>query len=259
MRVVQRGDGEPEVAVVGAIHGDEPCGVRAIEGFLERDLDVQRPVAFVIANERALAGERRFVEEDLNRAFPGDPDGESHESRLAAALVERIDHCLTLSLHSTRSHPDPFAVVAEPSDLVLELCPRLPVEAVVETGPLAEGRLFTSVETIEVECGLQGSADAAANASRIVERFLQAADVLPGEPPVSTIPRYRLDRPLPKEPDQDHEILVRNFERVEPGDSYARTNGRLHLADAPFYPVLLSADGYADVWGYAAEKVGEIP
>jgi len=30
MDVHDLGEGEPEVAVVGAIHGDEPCGARAV-------------------------------------------------------------------------------------------------------------------------------------------------------------------------------------------------------------------------------------
>lgn len=31
------GDGEPEIAVVGGIHGDEPCGVNAVETLLDED------------------------------------------------------------------------------------------------------------------------------------------------------------------------------------------------------------------------------
>jgi succinylglutamate desuccinylase len=65
MRVVTVGDGEgrqgPAVAAVGAIHGDEPCGARAIERFLEEGpVDrVRRPARLVVANEEALAaGER---------------------------------------------------------------------------------------------------------------------------------------------------------------------------------------------------------
>jgi succinylglutamate desuccinylase len=75
MRIEQFGEGDPEVAVVGGIHGDEPCGVRAIERLLENPPSVRRPVALVVANERALAAGTRRVDEDLNRAFPGDPDG----------------------------------------------------------------------------------------------------------------------------------------------------------------------------------------
>ena len=41
MRVETLGEGEPEVAVVGAIHGDEPCGATAVEAVLETDPDVE--------------------------------------------------------------------------------------------------------------------------------------------------------------------------------------------------------------------------
>lgn len=35
MRVAQLGEGDPEIAVVGGIHGDEPCGVHAVERLIE--------------------------------------------------------------------------------------------------------------------------------------------------------------------------------------------------------------------------------
>lgn len=64
MRVETLGEGTPAVAVVGAIHGDEPCGVHAIERFLAEEHRIREPVKLVVANERALARGERYVEAD---------------------------------------------------------------------------------------------------------------------------------------------------------------------------------------------------
>lgn len=257
MRIEQLGAGEPAVAVVAAIHGDEPCGVTAIDRLLASDPPIEQPVKLIVANERALAAEQRYCEEDLNRTFPGDPDGPTHESRLAAELTAELEGCTTLALHSTQSYEKPFAIVERAGSRSEELTRQLSVDAVVETGPFDDGRLFQSVETlVEVEAGYQGSTAAADNASRIVREFLRATGVLVDAPPLEPRehPIYRLDDVVPKTEAEEYEVYVSNFERVEAGDAFAAADGKRVIADEPFYPVLLSAYGYEDVFGYTAKK-----
>ena len=171
MRVAQLGSGTPEIAVVAGVHGDEPCGVRAIERLLDDRPTVERPVKLIVANEPALERQVRFVDEDLNRAFPGSPDATTHEGQLAHELVDELDGCLTFSMHSTQSHADPFAIVNGVNETAKDIVPQLPVAAMVETSNFAEGRLFSAIDTIEVECGLQGSETAAENADRLTRSF----------------------------------------------------------------------------------------
>lgn len=271
MRVETLGDGAPEVAVVGGIHGDEPSGVRAIERVLEANPDVDRPVAFIIANERALDAGVRYIDEDLNRAFPGDPDADTHEGRLAAELLEVVDGCTVLSLHSTQSHPEPFAIVTEINDLAREIVPKLPVESVVTSAEFSQGRLLETGDVIEVEAGHQGSERAAYNAEALVWAFLQATGVL-SEPVevdgavVDTdatradngsrpLPVYRLSRLIPKSEAETYELLTPNFERVDVGDVFAAIDDEGIVADEPFYPVLMSEEGYERIFGYAAERI----
>ena len=246
----------PEIAILAAIHGDEPCGVRAVEAILADPPEVERPVKLVVANEEALVRGSRYVDEDLNRAFPGDPDADSHEKRLAAKLARELHGCTVLALHSTQSHDQPFAVVSGQDDLVRSICPRLPVEAVVDVGENVEGRLFAVADVIEVECGLQGTNEAVDNAARIVREFLAATGALPDVPDRSSVPIYRLSRPLPKESGETYEVFVENFQPVGAGETYAATDGRGVVAEEEFVPVLVSPEGYETQFGYAAENIG---
>lgn len=269
MRIYELGEGTPEVAVVGAIHGDEPCGRAAIERLVAESPSVARPVKLVVANEEALDAGVRYLDEDLNRAFPGDANADSHEARLAADLSRELRGCTTLSLHSTQSFAEPFALVDRVDSVARTVCPQLPVDVVVETDRFTDGRLIEHAHTIEVECGLQGTDEAAENAYELVRAFLAATGVLPaddaapeatraatnGNPDVTV---FRLLEPIPKRVEGDHEVFAANFEPVEAGDRFAATDGDPLVAEHGFYPVLLSPYGYENIFGYIAERVGTI-
>jgi predicted deacylase len=271
MRIYELGDGTPEVSVVGAVHGDEPCGERAIERFVGAEPTVERPVKLIIANEEARDAGVRYLDEDLNRAFPGDPDADTHEGRLAHDLAREIRGTTVLSLHSTQSYAEPFALVDEVDAVARSICPHLPIKHLVETGPFSTGRLIEHAHTVEVECGLQGSKDAATNAYWILRAFLSTTGVLPApvagdaEPPLSLHRRdadevtvFRLLNQIPKAPAEEYRVFVTNFQRVAAGERVATADGESYSADTDFYPVLLSANGYDDVFGYAAERIGTL-
>jgi succinylglutamate desuccinylase len=259
MRIREFGE-DPEVAVVAGIHGDEPCGPEAVESLLADPPAFRRPVKFIIANEAALERGVRYLDEDLNRAFPGDIEAASHERRLAERLLTELDGCTTLALHSTQSYAGPFALVDTVDPAMAEVCAELPVDAVVETDAYADGRLIDYPRTVEVECGLQWSETAAANARELVTAFLETTDVLPTEAGLGSgdVPVFRLTNRVPKAPAADYEVFVDNFERVEPGVPFASADGEERAAEDPFYPILMSATGYEDVFGYAGERLGRL-
>ncbi|WP_411966770.1 succinylglutamate desuccinylase/aspartoacylase family protein [Haloferax sp. YSSS75] len=283
MRIYELGDGTPEVSVVGSIHGDEPCGARAIERFVAEDPDVERPVKLIIANEEALEEDVRYLDEDLNRAFPGDPHADSHERRLAHDLGREVHRTTAFSLHSTQSYAEPFAIVDTVDAISRSILPRLPVDVAVETNNFAEGRLIEHAHTIEVEAGLQKSEEAAENAYWLIRAFLTATNVLPAPvvagdggndtvesqttddrlklaaPEEDSLEVFKLLERLPKPEANEYEVLATNFEPVERGALFARADDELFEADDDFYPVLLSAYGYSDIFGYAGERVGTLP
>ena len=266
MEIFELGEGTPEVAVVGAIHGDEPCGARAIRRFVSDDPDVERAIKLIVANEEALSAGTRYLETDLNRVFPGDPDGDTHEARLASRLRSELTGCTTLAIHSTQSYADPFAVVDSMDEVARGVAPHLPVDAIIQTDEFTEGRLIEHPHTIEVEAGLQGTDGAADNAYWLTRAFLAATGALPAPGAEDVVDAggredvdvFRLREQIPKPDAEEYEVFARNFRRVEAGDRFAAADGEALFADESFYPVLLSPYGYRDQFGYVAEKVGAI-
>jgi hypothetical protein len=254
-------DAEPAVAVVGGIHGDEPCGVRAIERFLrERPVDeVRRPVKLIVANERALEAGTRYVEGDLNRLFPGDPDSDTYEERLAHDLWEEIRDCTTLGFHSTVSFDEPFGTLADLTPAKADIMRALPLSHAADFTGVVSGRSVNLPEFVNVEAGYQGSDAAADNAYDCLLAYLRVMDALPGEPePTDTI-HYSVRETLEKAPGATYRVHVENFERVPAGTAYATTGtGEELTAEGEFWPVLMSANGHNALLGYAADRTGEI-
>jgi len=256
MQVHTVGDGTPEVAVVGAVHGDEPCGARAIERFLATDPDVDRPAKLIIANERALERDVRYVDADLNRALPGDPDSDLYEERLAHELLNEVEGCVSLGIHSTVSYEHAFANVAYLNERKHDILAHLPVTGIVDFTVVADGRSVEIPGFVDIEAGYQGSEQAVDNAYDCIVAFLQTTGVLPGDPPAPDPGFYEVTDPVYKEPGVEYQFLAENFVRVDAGETFATADGDPLVADETFWPVLMSSSGHDVLLGYRSTHHG---
>ncbi len=254
MKVEKLGDGEAEYCVVGSVHGDEPCGKKAIERFLSKGWNVKIPVKFVIANEKALEKDTRFIDTDLNRSFPGNPESGLYEERLAAEINAEIKGTKLLDIHSTRSQPVPFTNFSELDDTVISMVRSTGVPNAVRF-PESSGTTRTCAEGVIVEVGPQGTEEAAEMAYEILVNFLASEGVIDAEFERSDPEFYEYIEDVPG---KGYEFLGRNFELVEKGEVFARKDGEELRAGESFYPVLMSTNGYEDIIGLKAKSI-EIP
>ncbi|MDY7082752.1 MAG: succinylglutamate desuccinylase/aspartoacylase family protein, partial [Halobacteria archaeon] len=169
--------GSPEVVVVGGIHGDEPSGVRGIERVLESidtgKLELKKGVKFVKANPPALEASKRYLDVDMNRVFPGDAESDKLEEQLAARICAETGDRTALALHSTKSHPEPFALVSRAQRNVLKVASKMPVKQVVDETGISKGSFTYCSPVVSIESGCQGTAAATDNAERMIEAFLK--------------------------------------------------------------------------------------
>lgn len=97
----------PAVMVVGGIHGNEPAGAMAAE--MVKKVALQKGTLIVVprANKLALKKNVRTLPEitDINRAYPGRPDGNPAE-RIAFAissLMQKYQVSMVVDLHEGRN------------------------------------------------------------------------------------------------------------------------------------------------------------
>lgn len=253
--VVDRGPGDPEIAVVGGVHGDEPSGVSAVRTLAGEAGKLTRGVRFVLANPPAYTADQRFLDTDMNRAFPGDPDGNTREARLAAQLCEITADLPTLSLHSTHAQPEPIALAALDRDIA-ELAAQLPVQAVVDETTLIDGSYTDCSPVVTVEVGIQQSQRAHETALTQARAFLTAAGAYDDSIPDSEPEFYRLDAEIEKPAAEEYELLAENFKQVSAGEEFATAGGDSLVASESFVPILASECGYDDVFGYRGTHLG---
>ncbi|ERG87903.1 MAG: succinylglutamate desuccinylase [halophilic archaeon J07HX5] len=252
MRVNVLGAGNPQVAVVGAIHGDEPSGAHAIERFLSEEHNVQRPVKLIILNEPALEQNTRYIDVDVNRVLPGDPTGDQYEERLAYDFIQEIAGCVGMGIHSTFSSAQPFGTIANPNNRKRRLFDSLSgFHHVVDFTQISSGSRGVDLPWyVDVEAGLQQSNTAAENAYECIIDFLSFTGVLEATVSETNTREYEVFETVWKEPDSEYHFDATNFRRVAEGEVYATCNGTEIVADRPFYPVLFSDDGHESIFGY---------
>lgn len=261
MRSITRGSGDPTVAVIGGIHGDEPAGVQVVERLQELELDLSGTLQLVVANERALEAGVRYTEVDLNRSFPGDPDGEAYETRLAADVYDAVvDADAVLALHTSHSLPPPFALFSQLTPAVRRTITGMPVDYAVDTSALRDTTLdAVHAGTVSLEAGVQGSDEAAAFGLLASLEFLRAHGVLAEDTAMYTsVRRVRAFREI-KKGQGTPRLYYRNFQRIPEGALYAEDDEvayRTTTADKVL--VLASEHGYEDIFGILAEHDGII-
>lgn len=251
MKVYRKEEGEPEFSVVTSIHGDEPAGKKAVERFLEEEHEFRKPVQFIIANEEALEEDERYLDTDLNRAFPGDPESEHHEERLAARIMEEVGDTKVLDIHTTRSYPLPFATFTHMDDDTRDLLRSAGVKNAVYF-PEEKGTLHEQVKGIVVETGFQGTEMAIHSAVGVMTNFLGAQGVIDVDYRASEPRIFRYEETVEGEWD----FLAENFARVRKGEVYARNGEKELVAEEDFYPVLMSTNGYEGKLGFKAVMEG---
>lgn len=100
------------VAVVGGIHGNELTGICLIQKF-QKFPDLLKRSSFevitLLANSKAIAANRRYIDRDLNRCFtPKDllnPQLTSYEDRRAKEIASELSNVdFLIDLHSTTAN-----------------------------------------------------------------------------------------------------------------------------------------------------------
>lgn len=134
IHVLDSGREGPTALIQAGIHGDEVCGVHALEELLEEGLRPQRGRLLVVPrmNPAAYRARQRAAPGglDLNRCFPGSADADALEHRLAHAFfrlvhVERPALVATLHESKKRYHPDVHPSFGQTLVYGVDPCPQV--------------------------------------------------------------------------------------------------------------------------------------
>lgn len=118
------------VVIIGGTHGNEWTGIQVVRHYQE-SLQKKFPtlkLEFILANPEAYKINKRFKDEDLNRAFQYLKENrQSYEHHRAHEIKQLIDKapCLVIDLHTTTSNMGKTVIVSHYNPQNLHLCAHL--------------------------------------------------------------------------------------------------------------------------------------
>ena len=170
----------PRLLVLGAVHGNEVCGTRAITQLLE-DIDkgaltiARGTVTFVpVTNPLAYQLKQRVGDRNLNRNMAPSAIAQDFEDRIANVLCPLLDaHDVLLDLHSFHTGGAPFVMIG-PQDNTGELEPfnhaSAEMQLALHTGPhrIVEGWLDTYARGVQRRAAAAAAADMSSKSQALV-------------------------------------------------------------------------------------------
>lgn len=191
---------------------------------------------FILANEEAAKRNVRFIDQDLNRSFPGNPKG-NYEERRAAEILPAIQSAdIVIDIHTTTSEVKMVPIIASLTSEIKKVINLTTAKEIVVMGDEAVKRSLIGHANVGVslEFGLSYSqtADAMNEVQRVIEYLIVNKELTPQERKIFYVSgKIPLDRELPKN--------ARNFEPLE-------LDG--------IFPFLLHEKSYKDFQGFYADK-----
>ncbi|MBP9826958.1 succinylglutamate desuccinylase/aspartoacylase family protein [Candidatus Saccharibacteria bacterium] len=225
-----------KILIVGCLHGDERFGSEVVEYCLQKGY---QDVNCVLANKLAFDKNTRFIDQDLNRSFPGDTAG-NYEQRRAHELMPIIESAdIVLDIHTTTSDIRMVPIVADTTPRVREVLHYSNARDIVVMGDAAiKHSLIGHARTgISLEFGLKYAQNQRAlqDVVEIIEGLIEQ----PKQPKkmrriFHVAGKISLETDLPED--------AQNFEYVR---------------DHNLYPFLLHEKSYKDFQGFYADSYEE--
>ncbi len=248
----------PIVAIVGCIHGDELIGKRVMEELKRIKLKKGKLIT-IIGNKKALRMKRRFVDQDLNRSFPGRSDG-NYEQRLACDLKENLCGAdFVIDIHSTVTDVKDLVIITKVNSEILDLLNFFaPRRVALMTPDIGEKALtYYCKAGISLEYGKDKNMTVQRKVFRDIMIMLAKLDMIDYKFKKNSYKPefYKIEGVIKKQKGFNLNDEVKNFKFVKKGALIASNKRKSEQAKKNFYPILFGKKSYQDIYGFAAKKV----
>jgi succinylglutamate desuccinylase len=234
-----------KIAVVCCLHGNEPYGLEVIK-------KLPSHVTSFIGNKKALKSRKRFIDQDLNRSFPGSLKG-NHEEKIAYEFTKKLeDFDYVIDIHSSSNDCPVFGIISKPNREKIEFAKRLGLK-----------RLVVMTEDFEknnalidwVRCGLSleiGPHDRKENINdvlKLIENFLENKNK------EDNLEIFKIFDVIEKKAEN---IVIHNFDSVKKGDLIAIDKNKKQYAEYDFTGILVGEKSYRGVLGLAGKRIKDV-
>lgn len=240
-------------------HGDELVGLKVAEKIKQRyppiignGLDIQ------VANEQARRKSKRYIDKDLNRVFPGNPNGSYEEKRAHELKTIVASYDLVIDIHSTESGSEDIVIVTKFDSATKDLLRVISPRRVLFMNMKPDNSLLSCAKVgIAFEMGKDKNPATFQKTIQGVEVLLAHFGLIPPRQNFGYSTEYfEVFASVPKPFGAILEPHIKNFSPIKKGEVFARkTNGNPIIADSDFVPVIFSSAEYETIFGFAAKTM----
>lgn len=250
------GFGKPLLAIVGCVHGGEKIGKKAIAELSKLKIK-KGSLLTVIANPVAVKNNKRYIEKDLNRSFPGNKNG-CYEEKLAFQLRKELSACdYVVDIHSTTTDTKSLVILSKYNGVIKKFIECFNPKRVAlinkETG---KNSLIHHVKCgISFEYGSEGSRTALNEIVKDIKIIMDKLGMInyPHKNKNNT-EFFKITNLIEKKSDMRVNPEINNFNLIKKGRLIAQNENNKIIAEKDFYPVLFGEKNYKDIFGFMAEK-----
>jgi len=222
--------------IIACMHGNEPYGKQVIA-------KLPKDTPAFIANEKAVEENLRFINQDLNRSFPGKKNG-NHEEMVAFNLLKKIkNHDHVIDLHSSSNDCPMFGIITKPTLEKIMFAKKLGLKKLVIMPEVfgSGGALIDHVKCgISIEVGPH-------ERKKNVNEVLELISNMDNQKDIA-LEIFRVEEVVKKKTGQ---IKMKNFQNIEKGQII---QGKTK-AKKDFTAVLVNEKAYKSILCLAAKKM----
>ncbi len=238
-------------------HGDEKIGLTVAQA-LNKFPVKKGELTINIANEKAFALDKRFIDQDLNRAFPGKKEG-NYEERRAYELLPLIKSAdIVIDIHSTTSELKDAVIVTRLNKKTREYIDVIaPKYAIVMKATKKNALISYAKVGIAFEYGKDNDPNTIRKVVLGIRRLLahiKMVDSFGKNKKTFKSTFFTVNKVVPKNRNAILDKQIKNYKLVKKNQVYATIDGKKIIAKNDFYPILFGQNNYDDIFGFAAKK-----
>jgi len=242
-----------------ATHGNEKIGSLVAKEIEKLNID-KKVIVTQIANKKAFELNKRYIDQDLNRSFPGKKQG-NYEQGIAYELSPIIKSAdIIIDIHSTTSELRDAVIVTRLDKKTQEYIKVIDPKYVLVMNMGGNNALISQAKIgITFEYGKDKDSAAVRKTILGIKKLLAYLSIINFKSnKISNKTVYfnvisRISKP------EGYKLLknIKNYKLVEKGEIYARNGRKRLVAEENFYPILFGEKNYKDIFGFKGEVFSE--
>lgn len=238
-------------------HGDEMIGLKVAREIQKLNID-KNVLTVQFANSKAFKLRKRFIDQDLNRSFPGKKNG-NYEEKLAYKLSAAIKSAnLVLDIHSTKSELKDAVIVTKLGDKTLKYIKVIQPKYVLIMNATKDNSLISQAKIgIAFEYGKDNDTDALKKIVVDIKRlfsYIGLVDIKLRERK-QTINYFSVISEVKKP--KGYKLLkkIKNYKLIRKGEVFAANGKNYLVAEDNFYPILFGESNYKTIFGFKGKRI----